>query len=135
MRHKHPIQPLELDDHGTLRFKQNKIVRYLLDNDGGIDLNEIAFLDFTNDDRQQFAQLIGYSLSGYGDLGYCDESVIEIAERRHQSKEETEDKLRIEYLENELNRTKQAFADACQLIFGIDPLEEYHSNLDNGVEY
>lgn len=65
----HPIQPLEKDDHGVLRLKSNKIVRYLLDN-GGIDMNHLAVQNFSDEDRQQFAQLIGYSLSGYGDLSY-----------------------------------------------------------------
>lgn len=65
----HPTQPLEKDEHGVLRFKSNKIVRYLLDN-GGIDMNHLAVKNFSEDDRQQFAQLIGYSLSGYGDLSY-----------------------------------------------------------------
>ena len=64
-----PMQPLLIDERGTVRFKQNAIVRYLLDA-GGIDLNEIAVLPFSQDDREQFAQLIGYSVSGYGDLSY-----------------------------------------------------------------
>ncbi|MGF6434999.1 hypothetical protein [Kosakonia sp. 1610] len=72
-----PMQPLEFDDRGTLRFKENKIVRRLLDysKQRGYGLNEIALEDFTDDDRMQLAQLIGYSLSGYGELSYVsDES-------------------------------------------------------------
>lgn len=72
-----PMQPLEFDDRGTLRFKENKIVRRLLDHStqSGYGLNEIALEDFTDDDRMQLAQLIGYSLSGYGELSYVsDES-------------------------------------------------------------
>lgn len=65
----HPPQPLETDKNGILRFKQNAIVRYLLDN-GPHDLNAIALLPFSAEDRSQFAQLIGYSLSGYGELDY-----------------------------------------------------------------
>ena len=42
---RHPIQPLELDGEGVLRFKRNAIVCYLLDN-GGIDMNKLAMLDF-----------------------------------------------------------------------------------------
>ena len=71
---KHPMQPLETDEHGVLRFKQNAIVRYLLDN-GGIDLNRIACLQFSQDDRVQFAQLIGYSLRGFHELNYVPDSV------------------------------------------------------------
>ncbi len=66
---RHPPQPIVKDVRGTLRFKQNAIVRHLLDN-GGIDLNQLGMLPFSKEDRSQFAQLIGYSVSGYGDLDY-----------------------------------------------------------------
>lgn len=68
-----PIQPLEYDERGVLRFKANAIVRHLLDH-GGIDLNALACLPFGDEDRRQFAQLIGYSLSGYGELPYVDDA-------------------------------------------------------------
>lgn len=64
---KHPMQPLVKDANGVIRFKANRIVRHLLDH-GGIDLNAIAILDVPQDDRVQFAQLIGYSLSGFHEL-------------------------------------------------------------------
>ena len=72
---KHPMQPLAKDEHGTLRFQQNKIVRDLLEfaTSRGFGLNEIAEREYSDEDRQQFAQLIGYSLSGYGELGYVDD--------------------------------------------------------------
>ena len=35
-----------------------------------VDLATLATMSFTDDERSQFAQLIGYSLSGYGDLSY-----------------------------------------------------------------
>lgn len=73
-----PMQPLEKDGHGVLRFKSNKIVRYLLDN-GGIDMNHLAVQNFSDEDRQQFAQLIGYSLSGYGDLSYVSDEAYTAA--------------------------------------------------------
>lgn len=65
----HPMQPLLVDEHGTHRFKANAIVRHLLDH-GGIDLNQIACLEFSAEDQTQFAQLIGYSVCGFGDLSY-----------------------------------------------------------------
>lgn len=71
----HPMQPIELDRHGVARFKQNKIVTYLLDN-GGIDLNHLAVQDFSDEDRMQFAQLIGYSVGGFGDLSYASNEVV-----------------------------------------------------------
>lgn len=65
---KNPIQPLALDANGTMRFKENRIVRHLLDTHPTCDLNKLACMDFSDDDRAQFAQLIGYSLSGYSEL-------------------------------------------------------------------
>lgn len=68
MRTTHPIQPLITDPHGVLRFKANAIVQHLLDTHPTVDMNTLARGAFTDEDRQQFAQLIGYSLSGYSDL-------------------------------------------------------------------
>lgn len=67
-----PMQPLVKDQAGVVRFKKNKIVHLLLilANKHGIDMNELAVMDFTDEDRMQFAQLIGYSVSGYSDLSY-----------------------------------------------------------------
>lgn len=78
MTARNPDQPLITDPQGTLRFKENRIVRYVLDN-GGIDLNHIARQDFDQDDRQQFAQLIGYSLSGYSELSFVSDEAYERA--------------------------------------------------------
>jgi len=64
---KNPMQPFVMMDDGILRFKKNAIVRYLLDH-GGLDLNHLACQDFSQDDWQQFSQLIGYSLCGYHEL-------------------------------------------------------------------
>lgn len=65
----HPRQPIEKDQNGVLRFKSNAIVRALLDT-GKLNMNDLAVLPFSVEDRCQFAQLIGYSVSGYGDLSY-----------------------------------------------------------------
>lgn len=74
----HPVQPVEDDGCDVVRFKENKIVRHLLDN-GGIDLNQIARLDFPREDHVQFAQLIGYSVSGFGELSYVSDEDYERA--------------------------------------------------------
>lgn len=66
---RHPVQPLIEEKYGVFRFKQNAIVRFLLDN-GPHDLNALATEKFSQEDREQFAQLIGYSLSGFSDLSY-----------------------------------------------------------------
>lgn len=62
----HPVQPLYIDEHGTLRFKRNPIVRDMLDL-GKNDLNTLSMKNFSPEDWEQFIQLIGYSLSGFGD--------------------------------------------------------------------
>lgn len=70
----HPMQPVGFDAHGVARFKRNAIVEYLLDR-GPFDMNHLAALPFSAEDRMQFAQLIGYSVCGYGELHYVtDES-------------------------------------------------------------
>ena len=115
---KHPIQPLSKDSSGVLRFKQNAIVRHLLDC-GGIDLHQIACIDFTADDRQQFAQLIGYSLSGYSELSYVDDDAYETAVGT--SKGQTEDKAKIKHLERELKAVRAALRKPVARLFGVHP--------------
>jgi len=74
----HPLQPLVKDKQGVVRFKENAIVRFLLEA-GSIDLNQIGLMPFSDEDRVQFAQLIGYSLSGFGELPYVSDSDFEKA--------------------------------------------------------
>jgi hypothetical protein len=119
---KHPIQPLELDDRGTLRFKENKIVRYLLDN-GGIDLNKLACLDFNGEDREQFAQLIGYSLSGFGELGYVTDRTYELAQTMYDNDEANQQAEEIERLEAELAALKQSVSESISALRQLLPDE------------
>ncbi len=79
----HPRQRVQWDDHGVIRFAPNQIVRHLLDwaSEHGYDLNTLSRLPFTNEDWTQFAQLIGYSVSGAGDLDYFDRDVLRRADR------------------------------------------------------
>ncbi len=72
-------QPLVLDDEGVVRFRHNRIVRTLLDV-GPMDMNALALMPFSDEERQIFAQLIGYSVSGYGDLSYVDNEALERAD-------------------------------------------------------
>lgn len=67
----HPMQPLVKDSKGVVRFKENQIVQHLLDTHSTCDLNDLACMNFTKEDRQQFAQLLGYSLAEYGELSYA----------------------------------------------------------------
>jgi hypothetical protein len=74
-----PMQPLHRVQD-VIRFKDNKVVRYLLDC-GGINLNELAKIGylFSQDDWEQFYQLIGYSVSGYGELSNVSEESKNLA--------------------------------------------------------
>ena len=65
----HPIQQLKTDKDGVLRFKENSIVRFLTEGR----LNELAAMEFPREDWVQLAQLIGYSLSGWGTLSYVND--------------------------------------------------------------
>lgn len=114
-----PIQPLTKDDEGVLRFKKNKIVEYLLDH-GGISLNDLAFMDFDKDDRQQFAQLIGYSLSGYGELSYVDDDAYDVAQIMAEQGI-SEDAAKIQYLEGELYALRTVLRKPMARLFGIHP--------------
>ncbi len=75
----HPIQPLAIDKDGVLRFKPNAIVRFLLDA-GPYDLNKLALMPWSDEDREQLAMLIGYSLSGFSELSYVSDETYERAE-------------------------------------------------------
>jgi len=76
---KHPMQPVVLDQDKVARFKKNKIVEFLLDA-GKFNMNDLAMMNFTKEDRSQFAQLIGYSVSGFGDLSYADKEHVKTAD-------------------------------------------------------
>lgn len=75
-----PIQPIEKDEKGVPRFRANAIVRFLLDN-GPFDMNDLATREFDQADREQFAQLIGYSLGGFGELSYVRDETYAVADR------------------------------------------------------
>jgi hypothetical protein len=79
---KQPAQPLKIDKERVLRFQENAIVRHVLDfaSSRGCSLNELASIPFSKADRQQFAQLIGYSLCGYGELPYVTDAAYAEAE-------------------------------------------------------
>jgi hypothetical protein len=78
----HPMQPIVFAPDGVIRFKENRIVTHLLDfaTPLGCGMNQLAVLDFTDDERMQFAQLIGYSVSGYGDLRYASPESVQHAD-------------------------------------------------------
>lgn len=67
------MQPVVVGKDKVIRFKENAIVRWMLEMGRlgqRFDLNVIGATPFPQEDREQLAQLIGYSVSGYGDLSY-----------------------------------------------------------------
>lgn len=119
MNKKHPIQPVEKDDDGFLRFKQNAIVRYLLDN-GPFDLNHLAVQRFSDEDREQFAQLIGYSLSGFSELDYVSDEAYEAATLMAEQGK-TEQEAKIEYLQTTLETVREGLKQIVPSVFKIHP--------------
>ena len=69
----HPMQPIIIAEDGRVRFKKNQIVEdlYELHRIHGLNLNEMAVRNYKQEDRNQFAQLIGYSVGGWGTLSYA----------------------------------------------------------------
>jgi len=114
-----PIQPIGADDKGVIRFKGNGIVRHLLDN-GGISLNDLARMDFSVEDREQFAQLIGYSLSGFGELSYVREDTYGAAAKMAELGL-SEAEARIAHLEGELLELRQALRGPIARLYGKHP--------------
>lgn len=114
-----PIQPIGPDENGHVRFHPNAIVRHLLDH-GGIDLNQIACMEFCDEDRQQFAQLIGYSLSGYSELSYVSDDAYEAANRMAEEGE-SEAEARIAALEAKLEAIRAGLRAVAANAFRIHP--------------
>lgn len=115
----HPIQPLEKDSKGTVRFKANAIVQYLLDN-GGIDMNQLATLEFSREDREQFAQLIGYSWSGACDLWYMSSEVLDTAHAMIDGGK-SEHEARADVLRKQIEEVKAGMQNGVAALFEIHP--------------
>ncbi len=75
-----PLQPITKDDNGVLRFRENKIVSFLLKT-SRYDLNQLICMPFTAEDWEQFSQLTGYSVSGFADLSYVRDATFDRVEQ------------------------------------------------------
>ena len=116
---KHPIQPLAKDTNGTVRFKPNAIVQHLLDK-GPSDMNHLARQNFSFEDRRQFAQLIGYSLSGFGELGYTDDETFHAAKCMFEDGMDEKD-ARIAHLSELVDMLRKTLRKPIAELFGIHP--------------
>ena len=95
MKDPQPMQPVIKDEGGILRFRENAIIRYIVDHAGDVvhpgapaidprtgrpyhqgrlDLGKLMTMDFPQEDREQFAQLMGYAISGYHELSYVSDA-------------------------------------------------------------
>lgn len=123
LRKRHPIQPVIEDDRGVFRFKKNNIVDLLLDA-GPFDMNHIATWRaegrVTDDDCVQFAQLTGYSLSGFGSLSYVDSETYSTAARMVEEKE-TELRARLNYLSGLVEKLKLQLREPMSELFDLHP--------------
>lgn len=116
---KHPMQPLVAKNE-TLRFKQNAIINYLFES-GKMDLNAIACMPFDAEDRMQLAQLLGYSLSGYGDLSFVTNESYETARTMYDEGITDTRDARIATLEMELFRVRAGMRDTIAHLYGLHP--------------
>ena len=73
------MQPITRASDGVIRFRGNAIVEWLVDT-GRVNLNEIASHGFPQADMEQFWQLLGYSVSGYGDLSFISPETVQAAD-------------------------------------------------------
>ena len=71
-------------------------------------------------DREQFAQLTGYSLSGFGELSYVRMETYAAAALMAETGV-TETEARIAYLEEELASLRNALREPVARLFGIHP--------------
>jgi len=105
-----PMQPIYLDERGTPRFKDNAIVRRLLD-EKVISLNDIAMWldDVPVEDAEQFWQLLGYSISGYGDLSFVRPETIAKADAKADTllEEAKRDRIDVEIARTEFKVTNE----------------------------
>lgn len=119
---RHPIQPVEMGKNGVDRFKSNSIVRRLMEHGQktGLSLNELAGEGFSNSDWEQFAQLIGYSVSGWSGLSYVSEDACSAVDAMVKTGQ-TEDQARIATLEAKLETVRAALKGLVPQLFRIHP--------------
>ena len=77
---KTPLQPIFLDRVGMARFKANVIIRYLVDAKLVTWDQIMALPGVPEEDLEQFAMLMGYSLVGFGELPYVSADTYDRAE-------------------------------------------------------
>lgn len=108
-----PMQPIR-----ERRFVPNRIVELLLNTHPNIDLNTIASIEFTISEREQFAQLIGYSLNGFSELSYVRDETYEKAELLAQNVSDVKDAI-IKSQQEKINDLKKRLSPIIADLFNI----------------
>ena len=116
------IQPILEDEHGTLRFRENKIVSVLLEffRGKGMGMNELSCMNFSREDWVQFAQLIGYSVGGWEELSYVSNEDRRAVERIIE-KGESGEQVKINSLSEQLENLKEQLRKPISELYDIHP--------------
>lgn len=73
------MQPVIVADDGIVRFQGNQIVRHLL-HASNLNLCDMETMGFSQADWEQLMQLLGFSVSGFGDLNCASAETIAAAD-------------------------------------------------------
>ena len=115
----HPMQEI-VEVSGVVRFRQNAIINWLFES-GRLDLNYIAHMNFTQEDRIQLAQLLGYSVGGFQGLSYVDENSKHLAEIKCENPEADDRDALIKILEERLQNVKDGLRETVAQLYDISP--------------
>lgn len=86
--------------------------------DGPFDMNDIASKQFSQEDQEQFAQLIGYSLSGFSELSYVSDETYNTAEKMSNGDKDERD-YKIEALQEMLDTVRKGLKEIVPSVFRI----------------
>lgn len=76
------MQPIVLNEKGVPQFQPNEAINRLFDAHAVYAATLLEAEDFSEDDRQQFAQLIGYTVQAYCKLPFASAEVAAEAQRK-----------------------------------------------------
>ncbi len=80
-------------------------------------MNKIAVMDFSQEDMEQFAQLIGYSICGFSELSYVSNDTYNAAEKMANGTSEAQ--ARIEALEDTLKTVRDGMRGPVAALYKI----------------
>lgn len=115
----HPIQPLVRDDLGDLRFKGNAIVQFLFEQ-GPFNMGDLIEMEFSQEDREQFAQLLGYSHRFTSELSYMRDEVLAAAMAEYEHPGQTPSS-RETLLQDRLDALREQLRGPMAELFGVHP--------------